>query len=191
MILGMHDTYSTIFLVIEIWLGLLRGCYHVCTHILSMQRKKPLPCKVIPGDFFWFSNKISKPNQSIINVTKPLDYFQHYAMVVMSCDMSTHLDVGCGAHIQVCYFAVRKIYNVCRLVIDWHSLCIFVQKSFFDTFHISLILVCILAETCICVCFFALGASSWTPCEVNPCWSAISSNLIKLNSSSSLQGHLG
>ena len=136
MILGMHDTYSTIFLVIEIWLGLLRGCYHVCTHILSMQRKKPLPCKVIPGDFFLVFQQNIK--------TKSINHH---------CDMSTHLDVGCGAHIQVCYFAVRKIYNVCRLVIDWHSLCIFVQKSFFDTFHISLILVCILAETCICVCF--------------------------------------
>ena len=191
MILCMHDTYSTIFLVIEIWLGLLRGCYHVCTHILSMQRKKPLPCKVILGDFFL----VFQQNIKTKSINHQCD--QTIGLFPALCHGRYelwHVDTPwCGLwspHPGVLFCSEKNLQ--CLQIGNWLTFSLYICAKVFLWYfsHFSYFGVHIGRNLHLCV-FFALGASSWTPCEVNPCWSAISSNLIKLNSSSSLQGHLG
>ena len=97
------------------------GCYHVCTHTLSMQGKETLRCKVIRGFFFFsFPTNQSTNKQTNKNVTKP----------------STQPSAVCHWYFNLLiHFALRQSYIV-FLIDSIMSFFLFVKSLFW--FHKSL-----------------------------------------------------
>ena len=117
MILRMHDTYSSIFLVIEIWLGLLRGRggtkYMHSTNNLRVQRKETLTGIVSQWSFLFIFFIMSAAWPSVdMNLGNSLIY-KSSSLNDATLDSFVVVDVSSPLHRFIRWPFNCKIWNTC------------------------------------------------------------------------------